>query len=130
MSFTELPREIRDQIYGLCFLVDGHVAPYPESNAHVRSRDYKGMDFGILQQLPEFGHTDLSLTGDKISSHIALLRVSQSISSEAAAVLYGVRIIRIFFLPHLQMSHHTGHASSAQTASNPQSVSYILLIPR
>lgn len=122
MSFTNLPRELRDQIYELCYLVDGHVASYPECYAYNGCLDYEGMDFVVLQSAPQSNNTDLSLTGDKISSHIALLQVSKSISSEAAAVLYGVRIIRIYLHPLLRMSYHTGYASSAQTASNCQSV--------
>ena len=49
MKFSNLPREIREQVYGLCFLVDGYITPYPESCAYDRSLEYKGMDFAILQ---------------------------------------------------------------------------------
>ena len=49
MSFTKLPREIRDQIYELCFLVDGHITPYHESYVFNGTLDYEGMDFVILR---------------------------------------------------------------------------------
>ena len=110
MSFTKLPREIRDQVYELCFLVDGHITPYPESCAYDKSLDYKSMDYESYKQYLTLYILTNSPTGDKVSSHIALLRVSKSISGEAAAVLYGVRIIRISYLFYrrlvIQVMHH------------------------
>lgn len=42
MSFIDLPPEIRNEIYGLCLIVDGHITPYPEFYPYDKTLDYKG----------------------------------------------------------------------------------------
>ena len=64
--FLQLPAEIRNQIYGLCLLVDGTINPYPAPS----------YDRAIVPQ-------------GQSKPLVALLRVSKRVNAEARPILYG-----------------------------------------
>lgn len=72
--FMKLPRELRNKVYCVCLMVEGHVTPYPEWYCHDDSLDYKG---------------------DKITSFLPLLRVSRDIRQEASPIFFGKNVFRM-----------------------------------
>ena len=69
-KLTDIPREIRDQIYSYCLLVDGENMPYDEY--YLVSKKYQA-----------------------IPPSLSLLRVSKKIRAEAMQILYGKNTWRV-----------------------------------
>lgn len=124
-TFETIPREIRDAIYGYCLLYDGEIHPYP----HGEDKCQTALPRRVKETHGGGNKSHATLSPLLGSSHkrqcsrckphkltrsqrrqrqlaIALLRVNHKIHDEAASILYGQNMFRVF------QGQDAGHGST------------------